>query len=393
MLTLFAIPKPFRGHIGIIQRNAIQSWVRLSPRPEIILLGDDEGTAEVAQEFGLKHVPDIERNAQGTPLISSMFDRARQEGSGSLFAYVNSDIMLLNDFMKAIQQISLQRFMMCGQRCDLDVAAPIDFDSPNWETTLRQQAAAAGKLNGPWSLDYFVFPDSLYQEVPPFAIGRFYFDNWLCYEAIRSNVALIDATDAVLAIHQNHDYNHQPGGYQGIWESEEGKTNQKLIGGDDYLFFRIDLANWLMTPQGLQKPEWTSDRLSRCLEMLPLVRPELASWAALLKQLIDTQFHSHLTDATTTQIRQNLGETYFANADHWFWFSLKADSQEPITTLPKPGEREEVERLKFKLFHTQLHVEQLYSKIAAMENNKVWKLRNRLLKLKNWLLLKPRADP
>ncbi len=29
MLTLFTIPKPFAGHIGLIQRNAIASWTLL----------------------------------------------------------------------------------------------------------------------------------------------------------------------------------------------------------------------------------------------------------------------------------------------------------------------------------------------------------------------------
>lgn len=52
-LTIFAVPKPFRGQIGIIQRNAIQSWTKLKLRPEIILLGNDEGTQEIAREFGL----------------------------------------------------------------------------------------------------------------------------------------------------------------------------------------------------------------------------------------------------------------------------------------------------------------------------------------------------
>ncbi len=67
MLTLFAIPKAFRGHINTIQRNAIKSWTLLNPKPEIILLGDDEGTAEVAQEFGLIHIPEVDRNEYGTP--------------------------------------------------------------------------------------------------------------------------------------------------------------------------------------------------------------------------------------------------------------------------------------------------------------------------------------
>ena len=42
MLTIFSTPKPFRGHIGVIQRNAIESWKRIHPDVEIILFGDEE---------------------------------------------------------------------------------------------------------------------------------------------------------------------------------------------------------------------------------------------------------------------------------------------------------------------------------------------------------------
>lgn len=60
-LTAFAIHKPFIGHIGLIQCNAILSWQQLEPRPEIILLGDDDGTAETAQQFGLGHFPAVDK--------------------------------------------------------------------------------------------------------------------------------------------------------------------------------------------------------------------------------------------------------------------------------------------------------------------------------------------
>jgi hypothetical protein len=47
LLTLLAMPKPFEGHIGIIQRNAITSWTNLNPRPEIFLFGEEKGTARL----------------------------------------------------------------------------------------------------------------------------------------------------------------------------------------------------------------------------------------------------------------------------------------------------------------------------------------------------------
>jgi 5,10-methylene-tetrahydrofolate dehydrogenase/methenyl tetrahydrofolate cyclohydrolase len=51
MLTFFGVPKAFRGHTGIIQRNAIGSWARLGRGSRVVLFGDEEGTAEVAREL------------------------------------------------------------------------------------------------------------------------------------------------------------------------------------------------------------------------------------------------------------------------------------------------------------------------------------------------------
>jgi hypothetical protein len=63
MLSILAFPKPFRGHIATIQRNAISSWMRLRPPCEIFLFGDEEGTAEVAKEFGACHISEMARTA------------------------------------------------------------------------------------------------------------------------------------------------------------------------------------------------------------------------------------------------------------------------------------------------------------------------------------------
>jgi hypothetical protein len=48
MLTLFTTAKPFEGHSGVIQRDALKSWKLLRPDIEIILFGDDAGGAEIA---------------------------------------------------------------------------------------------------------------------------------------------------------------------------------------------------------------------------------------------------------------------------------------------------------------------------------------------------------
>jgi len=81
-LTLFTTAKPFAGHSAIIQRNALGSWSRLQPRPEILLIGDEEGYEEAAAGVGAVRVPDLERNEFGTPLVSEIFRSGRERGTG-----------------------------------------------------------------------------------------------------------------------------------------------------------------------------------------------------------------------------------------------------------------------------------------------------------------------
>ena len=82
-ITIFATPKKFDGHIGVIQRNAITSWTHIQPKPEVILFGTEPGTAELAAELGLRHVSAVKCNEWGTPLVSDLFAQAEQLGSGS----------------------------------------------------------------------------------------------------------------------------------------------------------------------------------------------------------------------------------------------------------------------------------------------------------------------
>ena len=78
MISIFTIPKAFKGHNNVIQRNGVQSWMQIKPECEIILFGDDEGVAETAYEFGVKHVPSVEKNEFGTPLLSSAFSKVQE---------------------------------------------------------------------------------------------------------------------------------------------------------------------------------------------------------------------------------------------------------------------------------------------------------------------------
>ena len=118
-LTIFTAPKPFTNpHINTIQRNAIQSWQHLGDDVDVLLVGEEDGMADVAHEYNILHLPDVTRNDWGTPLVSSIFELARQSTNSPLLAYVNADILLLPDFVKAANTVAtqLKKFLVVGQR-------------------------------------------------------------------------------------------------------------------------------------------------------------------------------------------------------------------------------------------------------------------------------------
>lgn len=259
MLTIFSTPKPFRAHAGVIQRNAIKSWILLHPECEVILFGDEEGAAEVAREFGIHHEPEVRRNEYGTKYLNYIFARAQEIAKHRLVCYVNCDIILMGDFFRAVKQVSSWRkvFLMVGIRQDVNIAEPWEFAQPDWEERLRAIAAEKGRPRPPHWIDYFVFPRGIYRKIPPFVIGRLGWDNWLLWKAWSSRIPVVDASAAVLAVHQNHDYSYHPLGEKGVWEGEESQRNYRLA-GSLWNLHSIEHATYRLDQDGIHYnwPHW-----------------------------------------------------------------------------------------------------------------------------------------
>jgi hypothetical protein len=286
MLTLFTIPKPFRRHIAVIQQNAIHSWMLLRPACEIILFGNDEGTVETAKEFGVHHVPDVARNEFGTPLVNDLFEEAQRLATHDLLCYVNADIVLMSDFMEAVRQVvwRKRRFLMVGRRWDLDVKESLNLQQMSWEAQFRSRVAQHGQLHPLFGIDYFVFPKGLWGEIPPFAIGRTTWDNWLIYRARARGAAVIDTTSAVTVVHQNHDYGHVSHGEKGMRGGPEADRNRELAGGLHHVFTVQD-ATHRLTPQGLKLALSQRD-IARHLETIPILYPGYAPLVRMAEALI-----------------------------------------------------------------------------------------------------------
>jgi len=286
-LTIFTAPKPFLNQqIAMLQRNAIQSWVQLGTDVEVILLGNDEGIGETARDLRVIHVPDVATNSLGTPLVDSIFKNARAYGSAETLAYINADILLMDNFLSSAKLLGkkLSKFLAVGQRWDLAIGIPLVFSS-GWQERLWTDTQKRGRLHPSGGSDYFIFPRLCFREIPEFSIGRAGWDNWMIYQARQKGWPVVDATPSIDIIHQDHDYSHLPGG-QAHYRLPESNENVRLAGGERNIFTLMD-TNYSLNGKAIHPAKISWKKFLREVEIYPQVSLHSNS----LTQLFFAIFH------------------------------------------------------------------------------------------------------
>ena len=285
MITIFTTPKPFRGRVGDIQINSLKSWKLLHPDIEIIIIGNEKGAAEVAKKLGLMHIADVETGEIGMPLAPSIFGLAARYGRHDIQCYVNTDILFLNDLIETINRVPFERFLLVGQRWDLDVTELINFDSRNWRTDLLARKNREGVLHPPAGSDYFVFRRGTLGHMLPMSVGRPRWDNGLIFHARLHRIPVVDCSAVITLIHQNHPPAYDDLSSGGIGDLETQK-NLELVPTRQQ-FTLVD-ADWIWTETGIaRKKGW--DCFLHNIKRFPVLHPKL-EWSSpitewLLRQL------------------------------------------------------------------------------------------------------------
>ena len=241
-VSVVAVPKPFRGHIGIIQDNALASWSNLRITREVILIGDEEGVAEAAARARASHYPKARRDPHGTPLLDDIFRIAEEAAQADWLCYVNADIILMQEFSDAIcSSISmLGPCLILSRRWNLDIRRPLLLET-GWPEQLRKHASRSAELFSVYGIDVFIFPKGSFRDVPSFSLGKSSWDNWIVAEARRQKMPVVDVTDQFTVIHQNHSYSGFAS-MEDIRRSQQGLRNFWLAGDAHFLLGRVDDA-------------------------------------------------------------------------------------------------------------------------------------------------------
>lgn len=286
MLTIFTIPKPFIGIDDIHQRNAIQSWLAIRPECEIILCGNDQGVAEAAKEYGVVHIPDIPVNEFGTPYLNEAFMEVQRLAKHEVVCYANADIIFPPNLYDVMEQIPFVNYLIVGRRYNMDITEIINFQSTTEQDQFFRLADKSAELHHMGGSDYFIFKKGSIVDIPPFVVGRPFWDNWMIYKARMNKWPVVDATAAILAVHQNHGYAHVING-DDRWHGPEGDQNFEFVNSGEW--FNLWDSTLLMNKSGSIYKVKGEQYLKRKIQTLPVLKPRTGigkKWQMFIKKIL-----------------------------------------------------------------------------------------------------------
>lgn len=216
--AIFTPPKSFAR--APHQHVALRSWLNLRVPPRVYLVEakdlDKTEIANIRAQYNIESFPGSV-NADGFLLQNALFQRASMEQDMDVVVVINSDIILGDDFVDALEHAmaNFDRFLMVGARYDNLVVQdmPLDADS-EWIRAFRERTWEEGALHSYGGTDYYAWRPVgdpalavIGGRIPPFTYGRGKADNWVIDMAVKYGVVeVVDATTAVFAVHPAHTY-------------------------------------------------------------------------------------------------------------------------------------------------------------------------------------------
>ena len=302
MITIFTHTKPFKGHFGVIQYNAINSWRALSEDVEIIIYGDVDGADRIAEKVNANRIKNVSKSENGMPLLNYLFEHTEKIAINNILCYINADIILppnLLDIVKLAYQ--KKKCLIVGNRWDLDIKQKINYSDSQWWRKLFDYAISAGDWHKKGGIDYFIFPKNLWGKMPDIYLGLPGSDNWLIWRARRRRIPIIDISSSVYAVHQNHDYSHlgeinkngyaigdKKKGLNNFLSGTETSHNRKMI--PNGVSMNLKDATWYLSGDGKIKKKQSKDFINRNLGKLPMIFPEISFFLTIYKKLYRKYF-------------------------------------------------------------------------------------------------------
>jgi len=229
---------------------------------EILTLG---GSKEQGAKEGYRPIFGYKTGYHDLPYVNDLIGLADALAHGKYIVYTSDHFIFARGLSLAVDIASEQfdQFLIVGRHWGLDIKSKIDYSLDNWEYILTMMVALSGKLGSRAAKDYFIYPKSLRIQLPPFLVGREWWDTWWLWRARMMGIPTIDATDLILGIHQEHGFPSQDGTKHGLtadpagqhnerifWETAEGYDGRDLMGSIDHTPYVIKYddtqSDWIL---------------------------------------------------------------------------------------------------------------------------------------------------
>lgn len=209
MITIFSPMRAFESDIANVQLNAINSWINIKPSVEIILFEDEKNTTAAAcSHLNVSVIKDVDRSFSGVPLLNSMYEIVNQVSSNDVICYLTADILLPKDFSIKINQFynlgksEFGKFVGISCRHDLNNS---EIKKGNLSTDDYYKLCYENSHNrGRSGIDLWVTNVNDKIVYPEFPIGRCITDNWFVYYCVKNGYKVVDFSNEIKIIHQNH---------------------------------------------------------------------------------------------------------------------------------------------------------------------------------------------
>ena len=160
--------------------------------------------------------------------------------------------------------------MAVGRRFNLDLDSLVDFQSSDVNDDFFEMAEAEA-VEFVMTSDYFIFRRNEFPKLPPFAVGRPYWDNWMVYAGRMASLPVVDVTQAVFAVHQNHGHAHIQQVREREYYGPEGDQNLELLGIENA--FSLHDVTQIMDPENVLHSVKGDEYLKRKIRTLPILKP------------------------------------------------------------------------------------------------------------------------
>jgi hypothetical protein len=241
MLTIYSTLRGFDDpRANIMQQNAVQSWLCLNPKPEIIIMSAGKGVSRFCNQYKLKNVA-VEKNGFQVPYLDDMMRKAERIAKNNYLLLVSGDIILFQETIDALNAIKdkLSMFCMTAIKRETNLNELLDFNS-DWKATVKNSFV---HFSLPTSGDFFLYKKGFLNAldpIPKFVIGRSGCDSWLLSQSHKSGF-LINATEAIPIFHQQHDHSHMA-----IVDGDAPERTRNLELATTTLGARVDDSNFVL---------------------------------------------------------------------------------------------------------------------------------------------------